>query len=157
VHSVRNSLLIALKYIVSNKIKCVVFRLSCMCSKIWESSECIKKARHKKWFEKRSFWHAWHLNAWCGYDRSFLYLFDSNQEVTQLRGRLKTCPARSDLQCSNHHKDSRAKQDKDFFQPVCFTLGVVTLPREPQPVIPQKACLIGDAGVLIFPSIHWWK
>jgi hypothetical protein len=72
----------------------------------------------------------------------------------QSRGRLKACSARSDLQWSNHHKDSRARQDKDFFQPVYFALGVVTLPREPQPVIPQKACSTGVAGVLAFPSVH---
>ena len=30
-------------------------------SKILEWSECGRKARHKKWIEKKSFWHAWDM------------------------------------------------------------------------------------------------
>ena len=83
------ALLIALYCIVSDEIKCATFGLSCKCSKIWEWSECGRKARHKKWIEKKSFWppwHAWDLNAWCGCDRSFLYLFDSNPSSHGSRG-----------------------------------------------------------------------
>ena len=47
-------LLIALYYILSNKIKCATFGLSCECSKIWEWSECSRKAGHKKWIKKRA-------------------------------------------------------------------------------------------------------
>ena len=67
--------------IVFDEIKCDAFGLSCKCNKIWEWSECGKKAKHKKWIEKKSFsplWHAWDLNAWCSCDRSFLYLFHYN-------------------------------------------------------------------------------
>jgi len=54
-----------------------------------EWSECGRKARHKKWIEKKSFWspwHAWHLNAWCGCDRSSLYLFHYNPSSHSSRG-----------------------------------------------------------------------
>ena len=71
-------LLLALYWILSDKIKCATFRLSCECNKIWEWSECGGKARYKKWIEKKSFWppwHAWYLNAQCGCDRSFLYTY----------------------------------------------------------------------------------
>ena len=71
-------------------------------SKILEWSECGRKARHKKWIEKKSFWHAWDLNARCSCDRYFLYLFDSNPSSHNSRGadwRVKSemCLARSDL------------------------------------------------------------
>ena len=71
---------------MSDEINCAIFRLSCKRSKIWEWSECVRKAGHKKWFKKRSFWHAWDLNAWCGCDRSFLYLFHSNPSSHSSRG-----------------------------------------------------------------------
>jgi hypothetical protein len=35
---------------------------------------------------KKSFWHAWDLNAWCSCDRSFLYLIDSNPSSHSSQG-----------------------------------------------------------------------
>jgi hypothetical protein len=59
----------------------------CMVTRVkWMQQE---KARHKKWIKKKSFWppwHAWHLNAWCGCDRTFLYLFHSNPSSHSSRG-----------------------------------------------------------------------
>ena len=79
------------------------------------------------------------------------------QAVTASRGRLKVCPAQSNLQAQTIIGTLGQGKIKIFFQPVCFASGAVALPREPQSVVPQKACSTGDAGVLMFPSVHWWK
>ena len=59
--------------------------------------------------EKRSFWHAWELNAWCYYDRSFLYLLDSNQSSHDSWGidwRLKTDELQTKDWSSHENKTS---------------------------------------------------
>jgi hypothetical protein len=136
-------LLTVLYCIVSDEIKCAVVRLSCEHNKIWEWRECIRKAGHKKWFEKRSFWHAWDLNSWCGCDRSFLYLLIPIQAITTDEGQTEACPAQLDLQCLDHHRDSRARQDKDLFPTGVLRLG----------------CCRTPSGISIShtPSVHWWK
>ena len=130
------------------------FGLSYERSKIWEWSECIRKARHKKWFKKRSFCHAWDLNAWCGCDRSFLYLFDSNPRSHNSRGvdwrRVRLGQIYNAWTITGTLGQGKIKI---FFQPVCFASGAVALPREPQPVAPQKACSTRDAGVLVFINL----
>jgi hypothetical protein len=56
---------------------------------------------------------------------TYLILIKKSQ---QSRGRLKACPAWSDLQCSNHHRDSRARHDKDFFPTGVLCLGCCHTP-----------------------------
>ena len=82
-------LLTALYCIVFDEMKCVAFGLYCKRNKIWEWSKCVRKAGHKKWIKKKSFWplwHAWDFNAWCSCDRSFLYLFHSNPSSHDSQG-----------------------------------------------------------------------
>ena len=143
---------------MSDEIKCVIFGLSCKHNKIWEWSECVRKAGHKKWFEKRSFWHAWDLNAWCGCDRSFLYLFDSNPSSQSSWGAKWRRVWLGQIYNARTITGTLGQGKINiFYLPVCFALGTIMLPRESQPILPQKACSTRDVDALIFLTVHWSK